>query len=104
VIAKLVRDRIPDLIRAQGFEPIIRPTPASQIGAYLLAKLHEEVAEFEASADPEELADILEVVYALAEALDVSADCLDTMRERKAVERGRFTHYLIWLGNRGDAA
>ena len=104
MIAKLIRDRVPGLIRAQGLEPIIRPASADRLGAYLLAKLREEVAEFEASAEPEELADILEVVYALAQALDVSADCLDAIRERKAVERGRFTRHLVWHGNRGGAA
>ena len=103
-MAKLIRDCIPDLIRAQGLQPIVRPAPADQLGAYLIAKLREEVAEFEASAEPEELDDILEVVYALAEALDVSADCLDTLRERKATERGRFTRHLIWHGNSGGAA
>ncbi|MFG2951903.1 nucleoside triphosphate pyrophosphohydrolase [Streptomyces adustus] len=65
-------------------------------------KLGEEVAEFlEADEDsaPEELADVLEVVRALAADLRVDADQLEKIREAKAGERGGFAKRIVWTGN-----
>jgi len=65
---KLVRDKIPQIIRSTGQEPVIRTADAKEYGVRLRDKLREEVAEFlDSDSAPEELADVLEVVYALAE-------------------------------------
>jgi predicted house-cleaning noncanonical NTP pyrophosphatase (MazG superfamily) len=64
-------------------------------------KLTEEVAEFLASDnDPEELADILEVLFALAEQVGTDAQQLEKLRAAKAEERGGFADRVIWSGNR----
>jgi predicted house-cleaning noncanonical NTP pyrophosphatase (MazG superfamily) len=66
--SKLVRDKIPQIIRSNGLQPITYVADADEFAARLRDKLAEEVDEFIASDDdPEELADILEVLYALAE-------------------------------------
>lgn len=65
-IGKLVRDGIPDLIRSQGGEPIVRPAAVHELPDLLRAKLAEEVVEYLESGDVAELVDILGVVLALA--------------------------------------
>lgn len=97
---KLVRDRIPDIIRADGSEPIISTASPAEYTARLRDKLGEEVAEFLASDDdPAELADILEVVYALAAATGTGRADLEALRADKADRNGAFTERLVWHGN-----
>lgn len=97
---KLVRDRIPEFIREDGLEPVIRPADQAEYAARLRDKLGEEVAEFLASDDdPVELADILEVVYALAAANGTGPAELDALRAAKAASHGAFTERLVWHGN-----
>jgi predicted house-cleaning noncanonical NTP pyrophosphatase (MazG superfamily) len=56
---KLVRDRIPELIRTLGKRVETRTLDESEYGDRLRTKLQEEVQEYLASGDPEELADII---------------------------------------------
>lgn len=98
---KLVRDGIPEIIRAKGLEPVIHTAGQAEYAERLLDKLQEEVAEFlESDSDLEELADILEVIYALAELAGAGPGRLEALRAAKANERGRFANRLIWSGNR----
>jgi predicted house-cleaning noncanonical NTP pyrophosphatase (MazG superfamily) len=102
---KLVRDKIPQIIRAQGGEPILRIADAGEYRELLWAKLAEEVGELAAADDahaPEELADVLEVVLALAAELGVDAGQLELLRAAKAVERGGFAKRIVWCGNVPD--
>lgn len=103
---KLVRDKIPQIIRSKGQEPMVYVAGAGEYAARLRDKLTEEVAEFLASDnDPEELADILEVLYALAEQAGTDRQQLEKLRAAKAGERGGFADRVIWCGNRpADAA
>lgn len=48
-MAKLVRDRIPELIRASGRTPVIRTLSDDEYWAALDAKLDEEVVELRAA-------------------------------------------------------
>ncbi len=80
---KLVRDMIPQIIRSKGLQPITYVADADKYAARLQDKLAEEVDEFIASDDdPEELADILEVLYALAEHAGTSREQLERLRRR----------------------
>lgn len=101
---KLVRDRIPQIIRSRGADPVVRVADRGEFHGLLRSKLSEEVTEFLDSGDPEELADILEVVLTLATELDVDAARLEALRAAKAAERGGFTERIIWYGNREAAA
>ena len=96
---KLVRDRVPDIIRSRGGDPVVTVAKPSQYPALLREKLEEEVAEYLASGDPAELADILEVVYALALDDGTGAAGLDALRALKARSNGTFTRRLVWHGN-----
>jgi predicted house-cleaning noncanonical NTP pyrophosphatase (MazG superfamily) len=63
-----------------------------EYAALLRAKLYEEAEEYVASSDPAELADVLEVIGALAALHDLSPAALERLRAEKAAERGGFTH------------
>jgi predicted house-cleaning noncanonical NTP pyrophosphatase (MazG superfamily) len=98
---KLVRDKIPEIIRSKGQEPMVCTASAEEYGNRLRDKLQEEVAEFiDSDNDPEELADILEVLYALAEQAGTDRQQLEKLRAVKAAERGGFAERIIWSGNR----
>ncbi|WP_406382967.1 nucleoside triphosphate pyrophosphohydrolase [Streptomyces sp. NBC_01618] len=65
-------------------------------------KLREEVAEFlsaDDSAVAEELADVLEVVHALALDLGIKPGHLEELRAQKAEARGGFAGRVVWTGN-----
>jgi predicted house-cleaning noncanonical NTP pyrophosphatase (MazG superfamily) len=97
--AKLVRDKIPQMIRDTGVEPLTRAAGTTEYRRLLRAKLVEEVDEFLASDDPHELADVLEVLLALADDLGVDRGHLESLRKAKAFERGGFANRIVWLGN-----
>lgn len=102
---KLVRDKIPQIIRAKGVEPVIYVAGAQEYATRLRDKLTEEVAEFLASdSDPEELADVLEVVYALAGLAGTDPEQLEKLRAAKADERGGLADRIIWTGNQPAAS
>ncbi|MFG2091038.1 MULTISPECIES: hypothetical protein [unclassified Spirillospora] len=92
---KLVRDRIPEIIRATGRSPEIRVAGPEEHGALLRAKLYEEAGEYAASGDPAELADLLEVVHALAALHGITPGELEERRSAKAAERGGFSDRLV---------
>lgn len=97
--SKLVRDKIPQIIRDAGDEPVTRIADVEEYRELLRAKLVEEVDEFLASDDPNELADVLEVLLTLAGDLGVDQDQLEKLRVGKAFERGGFADRIVWLGN-----
>lgn len=90
VYNKLVRDKIPDVIAADGKKFKIRPLKDKEYLAELLKKLREEAAELEKEPSIEELADVKELVIAIREALKIHAGELEDVRRQKAAERGRF--------------
>jgi predicted house-cleaning noncanonical NTP pyrophosphatase (MazG superfamily) len=94
---KLVRDRIPDIIARCGDKPVTRLLNAGAYRRELRKKLQEEVAEFAESGEVEELADILEVVYALAATARVNQSQLEEKRKRKWRERGGFDRRIFLI-------
>lgn len=94
---KLVRDKIPEIIEKSGSRPIIR---VMDDGEYLIAlrkKLDEEVLEYHESGEIEELADMLEVVYALCEAEGHTIDELLSVYKKKHDERGGFKDKIFLI-------
>lgn len=92
---KLVRDSIPDIIRAKGTEPVTRQASLEEYEEKLREKLQEEVGEYLESGAPEELADVLEVVYALGSLTSHTPEDLEKLRLAKAAERGGFKERII---------
>jgi predicted house-cleaning noncanonical NTP pyrophosphatase (MazG superfamily) len=100
---KLVRDRIPEIIRSAGLDPIVTIAAPEDYNRYLCAKLDEERLEYVNSGDVEELADLVEVCFAAAQAHGVSPDELLGLAQAKRERRGGFTGRLVWLGNADPA-
>ncbi len=87
---KLVRDRIPQIIEENGQLCETEILSPERYLKMLDAKLDEELAEYHQDPSVEELADLLEVIYAAAAARGYSPDVLDRVRAEKANRRGRF--------------
>lgn len=95
VYNKLVRDRIPEIIRADGKRLKSRVLDDAEHLAALLKKLEEEVAELAEARNIEEPADVHEVLIALTEALGIDPNELEKTRLHKAVERGGFKRKIF---------
>ena len=87
---KLVRDRIPEIIKNAGKIAEYEVLSQADYAKMLEKKLDEETAEFHSSNDVEELADILEVLFAIGKTKGVSPEQLDNIRVEKAEKRGKF--------------
>ena len=58
-------------------------------------KLNEELAEYQESKSMEELADLLEVISAVAEARGSSVEEVNAIRQRKKEKRGSFEKRIL---------
>ena len=87
---KLVRDRIPQIIRDGGRDCRTRTLSQEEYVARLHDKLREELDEYLASGEMEELADLCEVIRAVAAARGSSMEDIEALRARKAQQRGGF--------------
>ena len=92
---KLVRDRIPAVVRENGETPVTHRVEGEAYRDRLADKLLEEAAEYAESRAVEELADVLDVVAAIREARGVDAEELDELRAEKAAERGGFAGGVV---------
>ncbi|MDQ3492407.1 MAG: nucleoside triphosphate pyrophosphohydrolase [Chloroflexota bacterium] len=91
---KLVRDLVPEQLAARGVAARASRYDDPAFLEALRAKLVEESVEYYAAADDEEavaeLADLMEVVLALAEMHGADAAALDEARRAKLAARGGF--------------
>ena len=92
---KLVRDRIPEIIEADGKTCICETLSHEDYLRLLDEKLNEELAEYQESKSLEELADLLEVMQAVVKARGWTAEELEQMRADKAAKRGGFEKKLL---------
>ena len=92
---KLVRDKIPQIIKQSGKQAIIEEVSGEEYLELLNAKLGEELQEYLESESVEELADLVEVVYAILEHKDVSLQDFEVIRKQKVEERGAFKEKLL---------
>ena len=90
---KLVRDRIPDIIRAAGGDPHTELLDDESYARNLHEKLKEEVQELldaDAGHLLEEMGDVLEVLHAMASNSGLAWEAVEEARHKKAEERGGF--------------
>ncbi|WP_124728302.1 nucleoside triphosphate pyrophosphohydrolase [Staphylospora marina] len=99
VYEKLIRDRIPEIIEASGKKAITRVLGDEEFQREARKKLHEELAEYEAAKNDreslEELADLLELIHALAECHGATMEELEKIRRDKLSKRGGFDRKLF---------
>lgn len=97
---KLVRDKIPEIIKQEGYTPVTKTLSSVEYKKELEKKLYEEYAETVEACGKErcgELADMLEVISALAALEGESLERIAERAEKKKLSRGGFDEriYLI---------
>ena len=92
---KLVRDRIPEIIESSGKTCTVELLSDEDYLRMVDAKLDEELAEYHKDQNIEELADLLEVIYAATTARGYSIEQLETVRAEKAAKRGAFDKKIL---------
>ena len=95
VYNKLVRDKIPEIIEEYGKVSRTHILSNEEYIVALEAKLNEEVAEYQADKNLEEMADVLEVLHAICVARGYSLAELEDMRANKAEKRGGFKEKIF---------
>lgn len=95
VYDKLVRDRIPEIIEASGNKCEIEVVSDEVALEYLYKKLNEEVGELLEDKNLNEIADCLEVLFAIGAKYGYSEDEVLGRRNEKKLERGGFENNLI---------
>lgn len=90
VLNKLARNNLHENLATRGATAITRILSDEEYKQALYKKLQEEVGEFLETPIPEELADVLEVVYALAPLIAGSVEELEHVRIAKKEYRGGF--------------
>ncbi len=92
---KLVRDKVPEVIRSKGGKCTTRIADEREFQEKLRWKLREEVEEFIEAQNEEELADLLEVIDAIIEFKKLDRKKTELIKSKKAEERGRFEKRII---------
>ena len=94
---KAIRDKIPEIIQKDGCSCNVRTLSDDDFLKHLEKKLSEEVTEYQNDKNPEELADILEIIYRIAQLKGVSKEKLEKIRIKKSEERGGFDKNLFLI-------
>lgn len=92
---KLVRDKIPEIIKATGKSADVHYAKKEDLLSLLETKLNEEVSEYLEDKNLGELADIMEVLFGLASLLGYSEEDLINKRNAKKEERGAFEKGIV---------
>jgi predicted house-cleaning noncanonical NTP pyrophosphatase (MazG superfamily) len=87
---KLVRDKIPEIIKSNGQNPVTRILEIGEYKTELAKKLVEEALEFQQDLNIEELADVMEVFEAIMKTYGFTLAELTKARDKKNAERGKF--------------
>ncbi len=91
----MARDKIPEVIKSSGKECDIEILSDERYLQMLDAKLDEELDEYHKEQNLEELADLLEVLYAVTIARGYSVAELESCRLKKKMERGGFEQKIL---------
>ena len=94
---KAIRDKIPEIIQKDGHTCNIQTLSDEKFIIEIEKKLSEEVTEYQNDKNPQELADILEVIYAIAQLKGISKEELEKIRIKKLQDRGGFEKNLFLL-------
>lgn len=105
-MSKLVRDKIPEIMRLKQQASLVRTAASDEEYFYfLIKKLVEEVNEFieacsseSSDNDPEdEVADILEVIDTICKFRDFNMGNIQSKKTKKYMERGGFDSRVLLM-------
>jgi predicted house-cleaning noncanonical NTP pyrophosphatase (MazG superfamily) len=103
---KLVRDKIPQIIKASGKSPTTKILNEKEYITELRKKSQEELEEYlTAKTDQEaleELADLLEIIHNLAKVHGSTIDVVENLRAAKAEKRGGFSDKVFLIEVKDD--
>ena len=94
-MAKLVRDKIPEIIRAAGHEAQFRVVRDQEYNSFLIEKMKEELSEFEETPNLEEVADMYEVFLTFLKNWGIELSDVRKFAQYKSRERGKFDGGIV---------
>lgn len=98
---KLVRDNIPEIMKAQGNNPEVRILDGVEYKKFLRLKLVEEAGETNAAKTHEdmvkELGDVWEVIEAIMKNEGVSSQEVQALKQKRREERGGFLKRIFLI-------
>lgn len=98
---KLVRDKIPEIIKRDGKKTTKKILPESEYLIAVNTKMQEELNEYLSAKTNEEaveeLADLLELIHAASKALDADIEEVEKVRKAKALKRGGFEDRIFLI-------
>jgi len=97
VYNKAIRDKIPEIIESSGASCLVEVLDDEKFIEELVLKLEEEIEEFKESTSIEELCDLIEIAFRIAELNGVSNEDFEKMREKKNLVRGKFAKNLFLI-------
>ena len=97
VYNKAIRDKVPEIIESSGASCLVDILDDEKFLDELVFKLEEEIEEFKESTSIEELCDLIEIAFRIAELNGVSNEDFEKMREKKNLERGKFAKNLFLI-------
>jgi predicted house-cleaning noncanonical NTP pyrophosphatase (MazG superfamily) len=92
---KLVRDFIPEIIKAEGKTPIWHVETGETLLSRRKEKAREELKEFLKNPNKEELADIYTALRAICESLGMDISDIESVIGKKNKEKGAFKKGII---------
>lgn len=92
---KLVRDRIPEIIENSGNHCEVEVVSDEVALEYLYKKLNEEVSELLEDKNLEEIADVIEVLFAIGKKYGYSENDILNRRKDKKSKSGGFEDNII---------
>jgi len=94
-MAKLVRDKIPEIIARQGKKAVFSTAGEEEYKQRLYEKLVEEFDEFKQEESIEEMADVFEVLHHILALHGYDLQAVEEARKKKAEERGGFQKRIV---------
>lgn len=92
---KLVRDKIPDIIREKGGTPVTHVATEAEFALKLKEKFNEELWEYLQDESLQEMADVFEVITAILELKGWTIEDVVAEQQKKRDERGAFKERII---------
>lgn len=92
---KLVRDRIPDIVKQDGKRAAFRYLEEDEVIVQLFNKLSEETAELQDAQNVEEVADVIEVLFAIAQRYGYDEQQTLERVHQKRQQRGGFQKGIL---------